>query len=631
MPRHIQRPEVTYLLSGSVLPIAHGGTSAKDKVQAASNLSFLPRDELFNAEEKIIGDKLDTYIGPVNIDGPLQVFLNSKSTYTITDHDLTTHYRVIPLTGSVVLNNDQIEYTAPVSGTTGGFVVNDKVIEVALVRPYVTQPSITSPTTGTVNVQQSITLTSGVFSTVGGNDTHQSSDWQIATDAAFTNLVAQASESTSSLTSYTVTGLTANTTYYARVRYRGTSLTDMSAWSDATTFSTKTSFYPSVQEALFYDNSGSSGDNFGISVAVSADGNTCVVGAPSRSSYTGIAYVFKRQNHVWAQQTVLQPNSLPFNANYGLRVAISANADTAVVSAAIANDSGYNACGVVYVFTQTNDTWTQQAKLTASDPSTGAVFGVACSLTPDGNKITVGATGVASNQGAGYIFTRSGTTWAQQAKLTAADGASGDMFGTATAISSKGDLAVFSAFFKTVNGNTKQGVVYVYAYANNTWSQQAVLSSSDGAANDNFGVCVSVNSDGTLCVVGAFTKTLTYSAQGAAYVFARSGTTWSQQAAISLTDGAANDHFGESVRLNQDGASFVVGSSNRDGSGSAYLYVISSGVWVKQKTFKANDASAGAKFGYTVDISSDNTTIVVSSYLKTVNSHTEQGAVYSYI
>ncbi|MBM3949797.1 MAG: hypothetical protein FJ312_11295, partial [SAR202 cluster bacterium] len=226
--------------------------------------------------------------------------------------------------------------------------------------------------------------------------------------------------------------------------------------------------------------------------------------------------------------------------------------------------------GSAYVFVRSGATWSQQAKLTASDGGTEDRFGD--SVAVSGDTAVVGARGENSAQGSAYVFVRSGATWSQQAKLTASDGAEDDVFGISVAVS--GDTAVVGALFDDVGSNDDQGSAYVFVRSGATWSQQAKLTASDGAARDQFGYSVVVSGD--TAVVGAGGDDIGSNGdQGSAYVFVRSGATWSQQAKLTASDGATDDEFGRSVAVSGDTA--VVGpwsdnvGSNLD-QGSAYVF-----------------------------------------------------------
>ncbi len=184
--------------------------------------------------------------------------------------------------------------------------------------------------------------------------------------------------------------------------------------------------------------------------------------------------------------------------------------------------------------------WTQQPELTASDGAMLDEFG--WSVAVSGGTAIVGAYGhtVGSNadQGAAYVFVQSGTTWTQQAELTASDGAAGDSFGYSVAVS--GGTAVVGAPTHLIGDNVDQGAAYVFVQSGTTWTQQQELTASDGAGGDEFGSSVAVS--GGTAVVGAYAHTVGSNAdQGAAYVFVQSGTTWTQQQELTASDGAADD------------------------------------------------------------------------------------------
>lgn len=193
-------------------------------------------------------------------------------------------------------------------------------------------------------------------------------------------------------------------------------------------------------------------DGFGSAVAIS--GNTAVIGANNGSRNS--AYVFAFNGSQWAQQA-----KLGSRLGFGFRVAISGS--TIVVGAPDDAVGGNSQQGAAYVFGWTGSNWTQQAELTSSDGAYKDFFGSAVAIS--GNTIVAGADGktVGSNasQGAAYVFTLNGTTWTQQAELIAQDGAAGDTFGFATAIS--GSAAVIGLpYGKTVGGDTGEGVAYVF-------------------------------------------------------------------------------------------------------------------------------------------------------------------------
>ena len=199
---------------------------------------------------------------------------------------------------------------------------------------------------------------------------------------------------------------------------------------------------------------------------------------------------------------------------------IGASAERGLISARPSNQSE-----TLPRYLITIDPFIQQAKLTASDGAEEDNFGISVALSSDGNTAIAGADWAdvdgAMDQGAAYVFTRSGGSCTQQVKLTALDGAAGDLFGYTVALSSDGNTAIAGADCATVGGNDSQGAAYVFTRSGAAWSEQARLIASDGAASDRFGVAVALSSDGNTAIAGAYRANVDgVMDQGAAYVFA---------------------------------------------------------------------------------------------------------------
>jgi len=414
-------------------------------------------------------------------------------------------------------------------------------------------------------------------------------------------------------------------------------------------------------------------DSFGVSVAVSGD--TVVVGASFEdSSATGVdgdqgnnsvsgsgaVYVFTRSGTTWSQQAYLKASNTGQSDLFGTSVAISG--DTVVVGAysedssatgvdGDQSDNSFPGSGAVYVFTRSGTTWSQQAYLKASNPDINDEFGR--SVAVSGDTVVVGAhledsnaTGIDGTQsdnsafssGAVYVFTRSGTTWSQQAYLKATNSFNGDEFGKSIAIS--GNSVVVGAGKEDSNatgvgGNqsnntaSASGAVYVFTRSGMMWSQQAYLKASNTETNDQFGSSVAISSD--TVVVGALTEDSnatgvdgtqsdnTASNSGAAYVFTRNGTTWSQQAYLKASNTASNDFFGGSVAIfgNLVVVSAILEDSNAIGiggdqgddssttSGAAYIFIRSGVTWSQEAYVKASNTDAQDRFGQSVAVSGD--------------------------
>ena len=378
---------------------------------------------------------------------------------------------------------------------------------------------------------------------------------------------------------------------------------------------------PWTQQPELVASDGQAQDGFGV-VAVS--GNTIVVGAPVHpysppNEGPGAAYVFVKSGGTWSQKAELTASDGVSGDLFGDSIAVDGN--TIVVGAPI-HQLGLNQYpGAAYVFVESGGTWTQQAELTASDGASWDNFGNSVAIS--GTTIVVGAVyhkALGLNQhgpGAAYVFVGNGGTWSQQAELTASDGFDYDLFGTSVAIS--GSTAFVGAPRHTVGTNVSEGVAYVFAPSGTAWSQQAELTASEGTANDYFGWSVAVS--GNTAVVGAPLRE-------AVYVFGGTGTTWSEQAELTVSDGTQNDSFGSSVAVS--GITIVAGAPNQNVSqGVAYVFTQSGGTWSQQAKLTASDGAATDGFGSSVGVS--NGVAVAGAGGHKVSSNSAQGAAYVFV
>ena len=344
---------------------------------------------------------------------------------------------------------------------------------------------------------------------------------------------------------------------------------------------------------------GAANDCFGY--CVSLDGNTALIGAPEgpNGHDPGAAYVFTRTGTTWTMQQKLTASDGAADDSFGVGVSLAG--DIALIGANWNDDNGADS-GSAYIFTRTGTTWTQQQKLLASDGAAGDWFGWVVSL--DGDTALIGAPqndDNGNNSGSAYIFTRTGTTWTQQAKFTASDGAAGDRFSD-YAVDVEADTAIIGACYNDDNG-TDSGSAYVFTRTGTTWTQQTKLLATDASAGDNFGCFVSLYGDTVL--IGACA--LDFSNPGSAYVFTRSGTTWTQQAKLTASDGAAGDWFGTCVSLSVDTALIgaVLDDDSGTWSGSAYVFTRTGTAWTQEAKLLASDGVGHDEFGCWVSLSGD--------------------------
>ena len=359
---------------------------------------------------------------------------------------------------------------------------------------------------------------------------------------------------------------------------------------------------------------GAANDYFGWSVSVS--GNTAVIGAyqktvnsnelPSGGLFgrQGAAYVFVRSGGVWSLQQELTASDGTLGSWFGYSVSVSG--DTVVIGAINAQGGQ----GAVYVFVRSGGVWSQQQKLTAADGANGDLFGLSASVS--GNTTVIGAYGKNTYQGAAYVFVRSGTVWTLQQELTASDGAA-DCFGSSVSVSD--DTAVIGAPNTTINSSVRQGAAYVFARNAGVWTLQQELTASDGAAGDGFGQSVSISGD-----------TVMATDHGAAYMFTRGGGTWTQQQELSASDGVFGSGLGLVGSLSADTAVITGTISTLNSTLHAdYVFVRSGGVWSQQQELTGPVGLSGW-FGWSVSVSGD--TALIGAEATTVGLNAGQGAAY---
>ncbi len=334
-----------------------------------------------------------------------------------------------------------------------------------------------------------------------------------------------------------------------------------------------------VFQTILYGGSATNG--FGTSVAIDSTANTIVVGAPTYTQSgklnLGAAYVFARSGTIWPSLSTdfLTASDGRAGDLFGTSVAVTGN--TVLVGApGVPNVDIHQ--GAVYVFARSGAFWPQQQILMPSNGGAGDnEFGIAIAV--DGNTAVIGARGfdhTIVGQGSAYVFTNSGSTWSQQTELRASDGAYGDNFGCSVAIS--GMTLVVGAFHKSATAGINVGAAYVFTGSGASWTQQTKLTASDGAAGDLFGSSVGIG-NGIIAVGAPQHSTLLGTRTGAVYIYAMPGSIWLQQRvpllAANGSSYTSNVYLGNSLAM--DATHLLVGApgnGTNDGTslGAAYLY-----------------------------------------------------------
>ncbi|MFO7891248.1 MAG: FlgD immunoglobulin-like domain containing protein [bacterium] len=329
-----------------------------------------------------------------------------------------------------------------------------------------------------------------------------------------------------------------------------------------------------VQKAKLLPDDGEAEDLFGYSVDIYHD--YLVVGAcwdDDAGEKSGAAYIFHLdENDNWVQQAKLTADDAGEDNRFGISSAIYRK--NVIVGAFFDDDNGYRS-GSAYIFKRDNESWHQQVKLTASDAEEKDWFGVNVSIDHDyasvGSRYDDNENGI--DAGAVYIFKRENDTWSQDTKLIATDGAGGDRFETNCLFD---DRLVVGAPRDDDNGDNS-GSAYVYRRTGGTWFQEAKLTSADGAAGDLFGTAISMY--GNLIAVSAPSDDDKGTSSGSVYLFRYNGTSWNEMNKIIASDGDEGDGFGCSVDVNSIGE-IVIGAQYEDDNdqdaGSVYHYWLES-------------------------------------------------------
>jgi hypothetical protein len=420
---------------------------------------------------------------------------------------------------------------------------------------------------------------------------------------------------------------------------------------------------------------------------------------------SGAVYVYVRRGDAWTQQAYLKASNAGGSDMFGLSLAISRDGNTLAVAApweasaatgvnGNQHDDSIPQAGAVYVFTRAGSTWSQQAYIKASntgrkgvgDDIEGDQFGFSISLSGDGRTLAVGAvsedssaTGINADQdndaaasaGAVYVFARTGDAWAQQAYLKSSNHEAGDLFGYGVALSDNGSALAVAGYDEDGSGRTVNapddnrgngtGAIYAFDRSGGTWRQTGYFKGSRSQRNDALGYAVAISGDGNTvaagtgeesclngginpagCDVDTFPSNLAAGSVGAVYVWARSGASWVEQAFIKASNPDLEDWFSVRLAISGDGRRLLVGAPMEDSaatgvngsgdddsaedSGAAYVYARTGTTWRQLAYIKPSASTAYDEFGSAVAISADGRTVVAGAPKKNEGA----GAAYAF-
>jgi hypothetical protein len=344
----------------------------------------------------------------------------------------------------------------------------------------------------------------------------------------------------------------------------------------------------------------------GWSVALSADGNTAIVGGTVDNKLSGAAWVHTRSGNTWAQQsTKLTGTGAVGPAGQGVSVALSAAGDTAIVGGPYDNKGA----GAAWVYIRGSGVWSQQgSKLVGSNVvGNAARQGFSVALSADGNTALVGAFGDSSYTGAAWVYTRDDGAWTPRAKLVGTGAIGQAAQGFSVALSADGNTAIVGG----AGDNSYTGGAWVYAYKGGVWTQQAKLVGTGAVGQAGQGSSVALSADGNTAIVGGAGDN---SFTGAAWIYTRAAGVWTQHGSKLVGDGAIGSaRQGHSVGLSGDGKTAIVGGPHDTSyTGAAWVYTRGIAGWNQQGGKVVGAGALGsARQGSSVALSANGNTAVV--------------------
>lgn len=371
-------------------------------------------------------------------------------------------------------------------------------------------------------------------------------------------------------------------------------------------------FFPvngQVTESFIISTERDNADGFGKAFA--KYGNDIIIGAASarvNGVLSGATFVFSKIGDRWQEAFQLIPDDGADFDTFGSSVAM--NERFAFVGAPLDNDNGSQS-GAVYVFERTGNRWILQSKLLPHDGAIDHYFGASLSIA--GNRLAVGArsdTENGFNAGAVYLFKFSAGEWTEETKIIASDGSAGDGFGVSLALSE--NMLIIGANATDQNGS-ESGAAYVFEYTAGKWEQAAKLTPGDGAAGDKFGHSVSIS--GEIAVIGSPRADIgNHFDQGAAYIFFREHSKWSECVKLTADDGGEFDYFGNAVFVAHQ--RIIVGANRADidgklDQGAAYYFEQSGDIWLPKHKLISSDGATSSEFGTVLEVAPEGDYIIV--------------------
>lgn len=620
------------------LSIAEGGTGAKTPQQALTNFEAIPLIKVgqangitpLNASGKIPPQYLAPGdVNSVSLSGPYLAYLGLTTLYTITDFDFDTTYTLTTDYGTVTRNREVISYqpsqAAFALGTHAqGFMVNDTNYPINVVETSISKPSILSPLNNSSGLGSPLSIQVSDFVYIGPVPNSYTLVCQIATSNDFSSIVQNLSIVSDTLIN---TSLPNAPYYYLRAKYQAPGYSD-SEWSDTITINSFLTL-PIHPTAILYETGGVYNDDFGSVVAINNDGSRVFASAPGHmlsgpGSVTGSITIFKKNNlNTLVEESVLTIPDSYTGYNFGNAFTISDAGDVLITCA-----------GAFYIYKLVNNVWTfitEVSPPTTCDPSVcanhdGSLF--ACSDNQviyvyafDGTIATLSATLTLTKQtvNVGYVF-------------------------NALSMSDDGTTIICGI---DNDGDQESGKVYVWNYANSTWTQTQEIYPEDPSAG-NWGQCFGhvckINKAGDLMVVGDLFSNVTNLQNDNIYTFKLENSVWVQKSKFNYPNTQLTNELTD-VSFNSDASFIVTGlaytralpvNATNNTRGSGHLHTNTNGVLPNVFDYLIDEFDYPLSsldytwFGTSIAISADGSTVAVGAPSAVDPNAHRSGAVFIY-
>jgi len=387
---------------------------------------------------------------------------------------------------------------------------------------------------------------------------------------------------------------------------------------------------------------------FGYSVSLSTDGATALLGEPVRGvngrAFAGAGDVFSYSNGGWSLTAELNLGSNAAEEDeLGSSAALSGDGKTPLLGAPTRTVNGQQLAGAAEVFTLSNGIWSAPTELgLGACAAAKDTLGSSVALNTDGTTALVGAPTRSLNgqqlAGAAEVFTNSNGTWSAPTELSLGTRAAAkDELGYSVALSGAGATALIGVPARTVNGNPGAGTAEVFTYSNGSWGTPTELNlGANAAANDECGFSVALSRNGTTALVGVPHRSVNgQSGAGAAEAYTYTSGGWGAPSELNLgTDAFAGDAMGFSAALSSDGTTALIGAPDRSVSGQqdageAEVFIHGTSGWSFSTGLNLSAGAAGANdiLGFSVAVSGDGNLTLLGAPGRTVNGQTNAGDV----